>query len=373
MRSVDAAKFENLAFILTDRCNFDCSYCYEGRGTDRLAPATLARAVDIFRPYLDRDCLVTFYGGEPLLELDLIRSAVERFRSVPPPDGRGITFSVVTNGSLLDDAALEFLAGEGFRIELSFDGLAQDISRKAGTGDRLGEVVRRVLADPRLSLETNSVFTAETVGMLSGSVELLIGLGVPRFELAFAPQPPWTPAALLRLEEEMDRLVGLLVSRFDDPLEVPWVSLAAEARPGVRYCPAGVDRMAVSAQGTIWGCAVFAHYRRDELGTAGPREFCFGDVEAFAKDPRGAYAATIPAYGRLRMDRFSTPAGPCADCAEVEECWVCPLSAGLASGEIGRISDDGCRRSRILTAAKRRLRAELAGRGGGHVREEGPL
>ncbi len=284
---------------------------------------------------------------------------------MPPPDGRGITFSVVTNGSLLDGETLEFLAREGFKIELSFDGLAQDVSRKAGTGDRLAGVVRRVLDDPRLSLETNSVFTAETIGLLSGSVELLLGLGVPRFEITFAPQSPWPPAALLRLEEEMDRVADLLVSRFDDPREVPWASLAGEARPGIRYCPAGVDRMAVSAQGTIWGCAVFAHYRRDGSGTSGPREFCFGDVETFAKDPPAAYAATIPAYGRLRMDRFSTPAGPCETCADVEGCWVCPLSAGLASGEIGRISGDGCRRARILTAARRRLLGRLGSQSAG--------
>lgn len=327
--------------------------------------ATLARAIDLFWPYLGRDGLVTFYGGEPLLEPGLIRAAVQHIRSLPPREGHRIALSVVTNGSLLDDDMLEFLAGEGFKIELSFDGLAQDISRQAGTGDRLVRVIRRILAEPRLSLETNSVFTAETIGLLSGSAELLLELGVPRFEITLAPRPLWTPAALRSLEGEMARVVDLFVSRFDDPLDVPWRTFAEARRPGIKYCSAGVDRLAVSAQGTIWGCAVYAHYRRDKYGLPGPREFCFGDLETFAIDPPKAYAATIPAYGRLRMDRFSTPDGSCASCADVEACWVCPLSAGLASGEIGRISVDGCQRSKIFMAAKRNLFDAFVGRGAG--------
>jgi len=353
---------EHLAFILTDACNFDCSYCYEGRGTQRLDPSTLIRAIDLFRPYFARECLVSFYGGEPLLAFDLIERAVEWLESSPRPNGQRVRFSITTNGSLLDEETLVYLERHGFSVTLSFDGLAQDLTRQKGTYDLLVSLIPRILARPAISLETNSVFSADTVGYLADSVELLVRLGVTRLDLNLAHTPAWTPAADLRLEEEIDRVGEFFLSRYDDIREVPWVYYGEDVVKAVHYCSAGVDRMAVSAQGTIWGCAVFPHYLPDKYGPAGNQEYCFGDLETFAKAPREAYSRKIGVYAALRMDRFSTPERPCSTCAELESCWICPLAAGLTTGEIGRIAASTCRRAGIFREGKRRFLERIQGR-----------
>jgi sulfatase maturation enzyme AslB (radical SAM superfamily) len=355
-------ELEHLVLILTDACNFACSYCYAGRGAQRLDPSTLLRAIDLFRPYFARDCLVSFYGGEPLLEFGLIRTAVERLESSPRPDGQRIRFAVTTNGSLLDDEILAYLDRHGFAVTLSFDGLAQDLTRGQGTFAPLVSLIPRILARPSISLETNSVFSAETVGYLAGSVELLVRLGVPRFDLNLAHKPAWIPDADLRLEKEIGRVGEFLLSRYDDIGSVPWTYYAENDVRAVHYCSAGVDRMAVSAQGTIWGCAVFPRYLSEEYGPSGAQEYCFGDLDTFAKDSRTAYSRTITAYAALRMDRFSTPERPCSACDELESCWVCPLAAGLTSGEIGRIAASTCRRAMAFRAGKRRFLERLGDR-----------
>lgn len=362
-RSIDQLEIENLAIILTDECNFACSYCYQARGAARLEASTLIRAIDLFRPYFGRQCVVSFYGGEPLLAFDLIQKAVLEVNTLAHGNGKGPRFSLITNGSLLNDDILEFLARHEFKIELSFDGLAQDISRGKGSSELLLSAIHRILSEPRLSLETNSVFTSETVGLVSESVELLVKLGVPKLDINFGHKPPWTPAALRRLEEEVDRVGEFFLSRYEDVRDVPWSDFLERPDRAIRYCPAGADRMAVSALGAVWGCAVFAHHSEGKDGMSPSREYCFGDIETFAENPREVYAERIVNYSTLRMDLFSTPNGSCLMCDEVESCWICPIAAGWTSGEIGMISSVNCQRARILRHGKRRFLERFDGLG----------
>jgi sulfatase maturation enzyme AslB (radical SAM superfamily) len=346
---------QSIALILTDECNFECSYCYQRKGRQRLDFLTLARAIDFFHPFFGRECVVSFYGGEPLLAFDLIHRAVELVRGLRPRDRRKIRFSLTTNGSLLNDEILEFLSQHGFSLMLSFDGLAQDISRRKGSFDFLVSVIPRILAKPRISLETNSVFSSETVGYLSESIKLIIQLGVSKLDVSFAHTPPWTPAANLRLEDEIACVGEFFLSRYDELRDIPWEDFCKEKRKAVFYCPAGVDRMAVSAQGTLWGCAVFPHYLREKYGVSGCQKYCFGDINTFIKNPQQIYAQKIAGYSDLRMDRFSTPKRSCLMCDELEQCWLCPLAASLTTGKIGRIAAASCQRSRILRKGKRRF------------------
>jgi len=59
------------------------------------------------------------------------------------------------------------------------------------------------------------------------------------------------------------------------------------------------------------------------------------------------------------MDRFSTPDRACLMCDELDDCWLCPLAAGLASGEIGKIAAESCQRARILRKGRRRFLTEF--------------
>jgi hypothetical protein len=113
--------------------------------------------------------------------------------------------------------------------------------------------------------------------------------------------------------------------------------------------------MAVSAQGTLWGCAIFPHYLREKYGVSGCQKYCFGDIDTFIKNPQRIYAKKIATYSELRMDRFSTPERSCLMCDELEQCWLCPLAASLITGEIGKIAAASCQRSRILGKGKRRF------------------
>lgn len=298
-------------------------------------------------------CSISFYGGEPLLAFDTIARAVEHLEALSTKHKIKLRYFLTTNGSLLDERTLEFLDEHRFSLLLSFDGLAQDIQRKKGTFDLLTSVIPRIMTRPRISLEINSVFSSKTIGYLSKSVQFIIRLGIQKLDVNIAHKPPWTASSLLRLKKEIRQVGEYFVSRYENLTDIPWSNFYKEVDRAIYHCPAGLNQMALSAQGTLWGCALFPHYFMEKKETPDYQKYCFGDVDSFIKDPQRIYAQKIVNYSELSMDRFLTPDRSCLRCGEIEQCWVCPLAAALTTGEIGRIPSWSCKRAKILRKEKR--------------------
>ena len=106
-------KFHMIATLNLD-CNLDCSYCYEEafRGEHYMSEATAQLLVESLRGRISAglDLTVTFYGGEPLLSLDLIRSISEPLLEAAHSKGVKYSFDLVTNGTLLNrETALKLI------------------------------------------------------------------------------------------------------------------------------------------------------------------------------------------------------------------------------------------------------------------------
>ena len=118
----------------TERCNLCCEYCcYRGnfdgfrKHENRSMPFEVAaKAVDDYltnRPGAYPDLLpITFYGGEPLLELDLMKRIVRYADDLAARSGKKVAYSVTTNGTLLDDETVDYLVGRDIMVIVSFDG-----------------------------------------------------------------------------------------------------------------------------------------------------------------------------------------------------------------------------------------------------------
>jgi sulfatase maturation enzyme AslB (radical SAM superfamily) len=346
----------SFTIILTDQCNFDCIYCYPKMRRKRLDSTLLSRALDFFHRFFARECVIHFYGGEPLLAFEKIKQTVDQIKRLSINRRIKVRYSLTTNGSLLTDDVLDFLEDHEFSVLLSFDGLAQDISRKRGSFDFLVSVIPKILRRPRISLETNSVFTAETIGSLSGSVKLLIQLGIQNVHVAFNHRLPWTLSSCVRLKREMAFVRNYFRSHYEKTGDVPWAELREEREKAVYFCPAGLEKMALAADGTLWGCFLFSQYFNDSKNARESRRYCFGDVDTFIGNHRTIYPQILENYSTLRMDRFSTPDRLCLFCDDIEECWICPLAVALTSGTIGRIPASVCRGAKMWRNEKRLFR-----------------
>lgn len=139
-----ATRRGQLILNVTEDCNFRCSYCvfggrYPNRRTHsvRYMPLHVAHAaVDDYLAH-SREVtqpVVSFYGGEPLLAVAIIKDVVEYVRKLA--GSKRVLFSLTTNGSLLTGDTAKFLAREGFSILVSLDGPGHvhDCHRRTRTG-----------------------------------------------------------------------------------------------------------------------------------------------------------------------------------------------------------------------------------------------
>lgn len=128
---------QHLVLTVTERCNLRCRYCIHGADLDwvrshgeaRMTPEVALAAVAYF---LDRaepvtDPVISFYGGEALLEFDLIATVVKAARG--HPRGAAVRFAIDSNGVLLDDRAIELAVRERMYLQISLDGPASEHDR----------------------------------------------------------------------------------------------------------------------------------------------------------------------------------------------------------------------------------------------------
>ncbi len=118
----------NISVILNLDCNFDCIYCYEGgmKGKLYMTDETAALLTDFIKDRFTRDkksLNMDFYGGEPLLSSNLIKSISTQMKSFAESRGASYTFTLVTNGSLFKRRLAEDLASTGLKgVKITIDG-----------------------------------------------------------------------------------------------------------------------------------------------------------------------------------------------------------------------------------------------------------
>ena len=123
-----------LKLILTQCCNYDCSYCVNRRSPtsrDRssfMQPGIAKQAIDRFAECLDAfsegEKSVVFHGGEPMLNMATLRAAVKYIRKLQE-SGRlpqSLTLKLNTNGSLITKGRADYLKQNHIDVSVSIDG-----------------------------------------------------------------------------------------------------------------------------------------------------------------------------------------------------------------------------------------------------------
>ncbi|NDV60768.1 radical SAM peptide maturase [Bacteroides sp. 519] len=125
-----------LVFEVTENCNLKCKYCgysqfYQEVDTRNSGNMTFDRAkkiidylYDLWSNHNCKDVLqrtaVSFYGGEPLMNIALIKKIITYMESLPSV-GRFFTYSMTTNAMLLD-IHMDYLVEKNFQLLISLDG-----------------------------------------------------------------------------------------------------------------------------------------------------------------------------------------------------------------------------------------------------------
>lgn len=110
-------------------CNLKCKYCFAKQG-DFGGNAELM-SLDVGKKAMDflvansgnrRNLDIDFFGGEPLMNWEVVKELVKYGREIEKPAGKNMRFTITTNGVLLDDEKIDFINEHMHNVVLSLDG-----------------------------------------------------------------------------------------------------------------------------------------------------------------------------------------------------------------------------------------------------------
>lgn len=134
-----------LCLHIAHDCNMCCKYCFAGEGEysgDRslMSFEVGKRALDflIEQSGSRKNLEVDFFGGEPLLNFDVVKQLVAYARSIEKEKGKNFRFTLTTNGVLLNDEVMEWANKECYNVVLSLDGRKETNDRMRRTRNNKG-------------------------------------------------------------------------------------------------------------------------------------------------------------------------------------------------------------------------------------------
>ncbi|HVX16140.1 MAG TPA: radical SAM protein [Pirellulales bacterium] len=352
----------SVAFHLTHNCNLRCVYCYTGAKfasgmtddvADRGADFALAEARQQGVGHLE----IIFFGGEPLMKLDLLCRIADRLHDAA---GRLRTsFKMSTNGTLLTARAVEELAKRRVYVSISLDGPPelQAMQRPFAAGHDTtaalagaidGAIDRLLRWNP--CANAHCVITPSTAGRLDTSVQWIFARGFAYVSTALDYSANWTRANLKELESAYKRLAGwyfdrtlsgekLYLSCFDDRIH----SRTRGPLERSERCHIGHRQFSIAPSGRLYPCVQFV--REDE-----DLSLALGDVFAGFDSQRRATLAACS----------EQPKPECGGCALADRCssW-CACVNWQSTGRVDRASPLLCEHERLLMPIADRLANRL--------------
>lgn len=315
------------------------------------------------------DSEMSFSGGEPLMAKGLVRRTVSFLESERPVDVP-ITWSLTTNGTLLDNAMLDFLVDHDFRLEISFDGVrAAQARRGMDTFDVLDRLLDRIqTAHPEFwtsSVAVGITLTVSTIPILAQSIRYFIGKGVEHIEShPVVTWQSWDNASEGEFVRQVDRVLEMSERHWNQTRKLPVGFLrptgpvdASLPRPLVACGACAGTGLTVDVEGRAWGCQLFASSIQclPPLGRPVANALDLGDIRDRAIDGR---LAALPQAGLgepvlWALDNKYSSHSRCSECRHLDSCHICPASTIHIPHNANplRIADFPCAFSRITLDA----------------------
>ncbi len=338
-----------LCLHVSHDCNLACRYCFAQEGEYHQSKRELMsyevgkRALDylVENSGTRRNLEVDFFGGEPLMNFDVVKRLVEYGRSIEKEHDKNFRFTLTTNGVLLDDEILEYANKEMSNLVLSIDGRKEIHDRmrpfRGGQGsyDKIVDKFRHA-ADSRdqMNYYVRGTFTRNNLDF-SEDVRHLADLGFEQISVEpvvaqksedYAIREEDIPVIL----EQYDKLALDLLERRRQGKPVNFFHFMIDLTGGpcvykrLSGCGSGTEYLSVTPSGDLYPCHQFV----------GTDEFRLGDVfNGITNTEKQNEFKLCNVYAREK----------CRDCFARFYCsGGCAANAYNFSGDINGSYDIGC-------------------------------
>ena len=287
---VKSNEVKALCLHICHDCNLRCRYCFADEGAyhnvrEMMSLETAKAAIDfLIRESGGRKVLeVDFFGGEPLMNLGVIKETVAYAKAEAAKRGKRFLFTTTTNGLLLDDDAIAFLNAEMENVVLSLDGRKEvhDAVRKTVSGkgsfDAVIEKIKKfvkIRGDKHYYVR--GTFTAKNLDF-SKDVLFLADEGFDSISLepvvTDIPDLQIREEHLPRIEREYETLCDEYIRREAEGKGFLFFHFHVDLEGGpclakrVSACGAGNEYFSVVPNGDIYPCHQFAGDKKWRMGS----------------------------------------------------------------------------------------------------------
>ncbi len=332
-----------LTLFVDHQCNLRCTYCYNGeKFTQPMSLEVMRQAVDLALGFGPAHLEVSFFGGEPLLRLELLRAAVEHVEAVVaerPEPRPALSYVLNTNATLIDDEALALMAEpRRFTVNVSLDGDREvhDRHRVHASGKGSFDDAMAGIAKVRgagLPLQIVAVFGPETAPELGQTARAILPLGATKVVLAANYRAEWTERAIAALRQGLDEAGDAWMEMFRAGTAVPLLPLHSKilahlkgGMPCPSRCLLAGGEITVAPSGKLYPCAQMVGEGHDSAWVVGHVERGL-DLEALGKLQRA-------------KDRVEQT---CGECELRDRCQsYCGCRHVALTGKLGEISAALC-------------------------------
>lgn len=337
-----------LCLHVAHTCNLNCSYCFASQGKYQGERALMSfevgkRAFDFLiensgsRVNLEVD----FFGGEPLMNWDVVKKLVEYARSVEKQHNKNFRFTLTTNGMLIDDDVIEFANKEMSNVVLSLDGRKHindhfrvDYAGKGSYETIVPKFKKLVEARGHKDYYMRGTFTHNNVDFTE-DIFHMADLGFKELSMEPVVCPEGDPYALTREDlpkilEQYEILAKEMIKRKKAGNGFTFYHYMLDLKNGpciykrITGCGSGTEYMAVTPWGELYPCHQFV----------GDEKYSLGDIW------KGVTKRAV-------QDKFRTQNAYARK--ECKDCWAklycsggCAANAYHATGDVSGIYEYGC-------------------------------
>ena len=348
LKQKTAGVVKALCLHVAHTCNLNCSYCFASQGKYHGDRALMSlevgkRSLDFLIEHSGNrhNLEVDFFGGEPLMNWDMIKELVAYARQREKETGKRFRFTLTTNGVLVDDDVIDFSNREMSNVVLSLDGRKEihDAYRVDYAGNGSWEKIvpkfqKFVEARGGKNYYMRGTFTHANPDFLK-DIQQMLDLGFNELSMEPVVCAPEDPSALTVEDlpivlDQYEKLAELMLKRHREGNPFTFYHYMIDLKGGpciykrVSGCGSGTEYMAVTPWGDLYPCHQFV----------GEEAFKLGDIwQGVTNTATQCEFAACNVYARP----------DCADCwAKLYCSGGCAANAYHATGSVTGIYKYGC-------------------------------
>ena len=337
-----------LCLHVAHSCNLNCAYCFASQGKYQGERALMSfevakQAMDFLVANSGNhvNLEVDFFGGEPLMNFDVVKKTVEYARSIEKEHGKNFRFTLTTNGVDVDDEVMEFANKECHNVVMSIDG-RKDVHDRfrvdyqgRGSYDQIIPKFQEFAARRGdTGYYVRGTYTHHNTDFLE-DIKHMADLGFTQLSMEPVVCSPDDPCALTQedlpvLFAQYEDLAKYMLQRQKDGKPITFYHYMIDLTHGpcihkrIAGCGSGVEYFAVTPWGDLYPCHQFV----------GDEKYLMGNVW------EGVTALETQNSFR-QCNVYARP--------ECDDCWArlycsggCAANAYHATGDIRGIYEYGC-------------------------------